>query len=320
MDKFNRYACLHDLLKYFKRSDLLGGLSELEQSQVRKNLGIIDLGIGQDKYFETSYELFNEYRITNKLIPGAYYVITDYQTIYSSNVLNSKGQFITWGTNDSVNPSKTYRLVVCAISNNATDPKAIILEDSNWTILYDPTKKILDDGTSNKGTITYMKDLNDNSAYYDFKNVKFRRTQLDLANSNIHFNKSQGDFYTFSNIKVNDVIEDSSDFGNTIHNELKHGCYNNVFIGDTYNNKFEADCENNTFLNGCHDNIILWASTSNNFKEPVCFLNGKLNNIKIPLGQNILSSSITKSIHKVNEATIVVYLDPITYVHQIFPL
>ena len=39
-----RYACIHDLNNYFKKKDLLGGLTELEQEQLRKNIGIIDYG------------------------------------------------------------------------------------------------------------------------------------------------------------------------------------------------------------------------------------------------------------------------------------
>ena len=83
-----RYACIHDLNNYFKKKDLLGGLTELEQEQLRKNIGIIDYGGegGQAKPLEVTYTLLNDYISKNSLITGARYVITDFQTIYSSNV------------------------------------------------------------------------------------------------------------------------------------------------------------------------------------------------------------------------------------------
>ena len=42
-----RYACLSDLLGYFKKTDLLSGLTNLEKKQVRYNIGVSEyLGEG----------------------------------------------------------------------------------------------------------------------------------------------------------------------------------------------------------------------------------------------------------------------------------
>jgi hypothetical protein len=38
----DRFACTSDLNAYFKKKDLLGGLTSLEQAQLRANIGIID--------------------------------------------------------------------------------------------------------------------------------------------------------------------------------------------------------------------------------------------------------------------------------------
>ena len=38
----NRWACLHDLNNYFKKKDLLGGLTEPEKQKVRQNIGVVD--------------------------------------------------------------------------------------------------------------------------------------------------------------------------------------------------------------------------------------------------------------------------------------
>ena len=86
-----RYACLTDLNGYFKKSDLLSGLSELEKSQLRTNIGILNYTGegGQSAPVELTYSALYDLVVRKTLVTGARYIITDYQTIYSSNVLNS---------------------------------------------------------------------------------------------------------------------------------------------------------------------------------------------------------------------------------------
>ena len=283
-----RYACIHDLNNYFKKKDLLGGLTDLEQEQLRKNIGIIDYTGegGQSKPLEVTYAVLNDNIGKKSLVTGARYVITDFQTIYSSNVTNSSGQKVTWGT---------------------------------WVIEYDPTKETLEDGVTTKGRITFMRDNHFNSAHYDFKNIKFRRTAEELDNTNLNLGAAYGDFYTFSDL-TGGVITDSSELHNTKHNELKQGCTNNIFLGDTYDNVLEADCKGNTFLSGCHDTTLRWNSVNNMFNENVCYMEGSLYNKVFPIGDTSLSMTITKTIHKVNEATIISFLDPMTYAYQIIQI
>lgn len=317
----SRYACIHDLNNYFKKKDLLGGLTELEQGQLRKNIGIIDYTGegGQAKPIDITYAVLNDSISKKSLITGARYIITDFQTIYSSNVSNSLNQKITWGI--SINPSPIWKLIVTAITNNRLDPRVVIddLKMKDCVIEYDVTKHTLEDGIDTKGKITFMRDINDNSAYYDFKNIKFRRTALEFANTNIYLGSSYGDFFTFSDL-TNGIITDSSEFFNTKHNVLKSGCTNNIFLGDTYNNILESECRNNSFLGGCHDSILRWNSVDNLFNETVCYMEGSLYNKIFPIGDTSLSMSITKTIHKVNEATIISFLDPMTYAYQIIKI
>lgn len=313
-----RYACIHDLNNYFKKKDLLGGLTDLEQQQLRKNIGIIDYSGegGQSKPIEVTYATLKDNITKKSLVTGARYIITDFQTIYSSNTLNPSGKKVTWGTSTSDNPSPVWRLIVTAITNSILDPR-VIIDDINmkdWVVEYNSDEEVLEDGVKTKGKITFIKDSNNNSAFYDFKNIKFRRTSDDLSSTNLQI--SQGDFFTFSDI-VNGVIIDSSTLHNTKHNQLKQGCYNNIFIGDTYNNILEPDCTNNSFFGGGHDNIIKWNSVNNIFNEPVCYTSGSIYNKIFLIGDTSLSTSITKTIQKVNEATIISFLDPITYAYQI---
>ena len=318
-----RWACLHDLNNYFKKKDLLGGLTELEQEQLRKNIGIVDYSGegGQSKSIEVTYAVLNDTITKKGLIVGARYIITDFQTIYTSNVVGSQGKKSTWGTSTSVNPSPIQRLVVTAITNDRLDPR-VVIEDAktkNWIVEYNPTKVTLEDGVTTKGCITFLKDDNDNSAYYDFKNIRFRRTAEELMYTHINLGAAYGDFFTFSVIE-NGIIKDNSEGHNTKHNVFKDGCTNNISLGDTYNNVFETECVGNTFIRGCHDTTLRWSSTNNMFNEPVCYMEGSLYNHTFPIGNTDMSMTITKTVHKVNEATIVSYLDPMTYSYQIIKL
>ena len=93
----NRYACLYDLNDYFKKKDLLGGLTEIEQQQLRKNIGIIDYTGegGQTKPLELAYSTLVNYISRKALVTGARYIITDFQTIYSSCKSPSYSSFRT---------------------------------------------------------------------------------------------------------------------------------------------------------------------------------------------------------------------------------
>ena len=297
----DRVACTSDLNNYFKKSELLGGLTTLEKQQIRINLGITDYTGegGQTVPTEITYASLLLLKNQSQLITGARYIITDYRTIYSSNVLDSNGKKISWG--NSINPSNILRLIVTALTTNQLDPR-IVVEGQSWKVEYDITQITLEDGVTTMGQITYLEDEKGNSAFYDFKNKKFRR--------------SDGDYFTFSDV-TNGVITDSTSLYNTKFNKLHKGCDNNVFLGDTYYNIIEEDCTGNTFMKGCHDTILGWESVDNTFNENVCYTNGSLYNKTFKTGDTSLSTTITKTIHKVNEATIISFLDPITYSYQI---
>ncbi len=302
----NRYACVYDLYNYFKKSDLLGGLSDLEKEQLRKNIGVTQTGEGgQTSPEEVTYATLYNYISKKLLVTGARYIITNFQTIYSSNVTNSSGQRITWGS--TTNPSQVLRLIVTAVTIDKLDPR-IIVDGKDWKVEYNVTKETLEDGVETMGKITFLKDENNNQAPYDFKNIKFRRTSSQGV--------SQGDYYTFSDITSGTIV-DSTTLHNTKNNIIKEGSTDNIFLGDTYYNIIEEDCTGNTFVKGCHDTTLKWNSVNNVFNEPVCYTSGSIYNKTFKVGDTSLSTSITKTIQKVNEATIISYLDPITYAYQI---
>lgn len=310
----DRFACVSDLSAYFKKKDLLGGLTNLEQAQLRANIGIIDyIGEGgQGSPIELNYSQFWEKYHSSQLITGAIYVITDYQTIYSSNTYNNAGQRISWGL--TINPSQVWRLYVRALSKNEID-RRVTIAGKSWEVEYDPVRKVLSDGTLTKGQITFLWDDNGNSAFYDFKNIRFQWSKEKLREAGIYTNQDLA-LYTFSNIE-NGEVTDSSEFSNTKFNILGEGCTNNVFIGDTYYNILEPECQNNIFAKGAHDCFIKWNTVNNRFNEPVTYLTGSIYSKNFDTGNTVLSTAISKTIHKVNEATIVSFLDPITYAYQV---
>lgn len=308
----NRFACIDDLRNYFKKSDLFSGLTPLEQEQARINLGIQEYEDLKEGYVEITHVNLWDKIQRNQLTPGTVYAITDFQTIYSSNVTNNAGQKITWGA--ETNPSQVWTLLVRAISNNQLD-RRITIAGKQWEVEYDPTRKLLPDGVYNKGTITYLADDHGNVAFYDFKNVRWRYTAAQLRAAGLQTNYNR-DLYTFSDFVNGEVVE-ASELHNTKFNVISEGCENNVFIGDTYYNILEPECTNNIFAKGAHDCIIKWNTTGNRFNEPVTYLTGSIYNKNFDTGNTVLSTAISKTIHKVNEATIVSFLDPITYTYQV---
>ena len=83
----NRNACMSDLRAYFKKSELLGGLTDVEIEQVKVNLKINEyLGEGG---VPTPIDITHENLIAlinlNKVVTGARYRISNFRTIYESN-------------------------------------------------------------------------------------------------------------------------------------------------------------------------------------------------------------------------------------------
>lgn len=310
----NRYACLKDLSGYFKKSELFSGLTTLEQEEARRNLGIVDVQGegGQTTPIEVTYATIWDKVRRGTLITGTIYAITDFQTIYTSNTYNNAGQYASWGL--TINPSQTWTLLVTAISENQLD-RRITIAGKQWEVEYDITQETLSDGTTTKGKITYLADDNGNIAFYDFKNIRWRYSAVDLRKAGVS-TLIDLDLYTFSDIVDGEVI-DSSELHNTKFNILGEGCYNNIFLGDTYYNILEPECRNNIFAKGAHDCIIKWNTSGNRFNEPVTYLTGSIYNKQFETGDTVLSTAISKTIHKVNEATIVSFLDPITYTYQV---
>lgn len=232
-DKCFKHVLFKDLKLYLKRTDYLSGFTATEQAFIRQNIGAlsqIELNMQlKNDVHKVTYDELVKLIDKSALNPGQMYLITDYQTIYSSTQLNSEGKLITWGLN--IHPSEVYKVLTTAYSNTALLPQAFIL-DNNCIIEYDVNKEQLDDGVFTKGKIKYMLDSNRNQANFDFKNWKF------IKDDNI--------YHLFSNTKGKD------NSNNCYYNNC---CLltNTVFIGKIENTFIKGD---NNFINSDITNLF----------------------------------------------------------------
>ena len=90
----DRFVCFSELVGYFAKKDLLGGLTEAEKLQLRTNIGILNYTGegGQSTPVELTYAALYDMVTRKSLVVGARYIITDFQTVYSSNVLNGSNK------------------------------------------------------------------------------------------------------------------------------------------------------------------------------------------------------------------------------------
>ena len=193
----NRHVCMSDLKKYLKRNDYLSGYTAIELALVRQNRGVTSSSGSQDNdYIEGSYSEIEQIVLANQLVVGNKYIINDFQSIYISNTDD------IWG--GEINPSSLYKIVLTAISENQFDIRVNVISEkyknsSKWIVEYMFDSELLKNSIKTKGRITYLRDEYNNSAYYDFKNIKFRRTQSELQKVGITIQNEYEVVYTFNN-------------------------------------------------------------------------------------------------------------------------
>lgn len=315
-----RHVCVSDLLNYLRKDEYLSGYTELEKSQIRQNIGAISredvkeiVDIYKNLYIEATYEEIQKLVSSDSLLTGYRYAITDFQTIYLSNTDE------VWG--ESVNPSTVYTIILTAVNGHQFDPRVTVLSDDytnsyKWTVEYDFNSETLKDDKKTKGKITFLRDTNNNSAYYDFKNVKCRRTKEELAKLGVNITQEYRDFYTFNTSS----FQEASENFNVYNNNFDMNCFNNVFIGNNCsNNIFKAGFQNNTFVNLCQNCIFGFDTKNNNFKDSVIYLSGSISN-KDFIDKNYTNMDITKEIYRVDEGYAIAYLDPDTLTMQTFKI
>ena len=307
-----RHVCYKDLKNYIERDKYFSDFTKEEIELIQKNLGIVN---NQDQSYNptviigTYDEIYNQASISNLKI-GYKYVSKDFRSIYSDEDGNICGT-------DNFMPSKEYTMFLTPSSTSTFDKRVQIVNGDlsmanpiNWIVEYDIRKKIFSNGTTNKGTITYLKDTNNNSAYYDFKNIKFKKRLEDLNKGATTYNEDTY-LYTFDN--------GGNDASNSIckNNHLEYGAYRNVFLGNTQNVTLSADCHDNIFFKNCENCNFDYGTYNNYFKDNVIRCSGSVHEKEL---DSITSNNYPKRFDILEDREVMVYLDPHTQTYQLAQL
>lgn len=191
-----KHVCLEDLEDYLRKDSYFSDFTDKEKALVKSNLGLESYSGNYIEIVSGTYDDIYKLVSNEKLVVGNYYLITDFRSIYKC----SKQVF----GYDFTEPSKEYQILTTAISSSKLNPTVILLSKNSeksylWEVKYDITPVEVLDGIYNKGTITYMKDEYGNSAYYDFKNIKFNYLNSVQSSAKNNLSKTIPNYiYTFS--------------------------------------------------------------------------------------------------------------------------
>lgn len=201
---------------------------------------ILDQLGGGGEVIECTCNELRELRYNGNLKPGCYYRITDY----------------------IADAGHAFDIIVLALTNTALSETAKAVQHEGdtyfngqhlekWNLRY-----TLDSGTY--GTITYMRDDKNNSAYYDFKNYLFGKT----------INDEQVSCYTFCGIG-NNGLEDLSLNSNFQNNHIGYNSMANVlFEPSSYANKVGMNIGDNS-----SGNLICF--NASDYNESYCSIGDK---------------------------------------------
>lgn len=309
-DNEYRHVCFKDLENYFKKDAYFSDLSDDEKALIRKNLGISEQegqeGTGSQVIVGTHNYIKNLLDLSQLQI-GSIYVINNFRSIYSmgNEVLGL----------DKV-PSNEYYILLRPIGSNQFDQRVSLMTKSasakstgtQWQVEYSIYPRQLIDGSYDLGQITYLKDQNNNSAYYDFKNIRFKRTIEEL---NKGFNTYEQDQYLYT---FDQGGSDNSETINCKNNQLQKGAYNNVFLGTTQNNTLAADVHNNTFFKSCENNTFDYGMRNNYILNDIRQCRGAVHDKEL---SEIISMQCPKEFNILEDSQVLVYLDSQTQTYQI---
>ena len=154
--------------------DVLDGLPKLRTPSDTIILGIT--GSSYLQFKQVTYIQFVNLINTSSLIPGGYYLITDFRTQHFIQYTDTSGN----GTalNEAVNLGLVEQLLVKAISNNNYDRSVTSIQNPSDTVFWkhNPSTREKEYAPiGGRGLIYKRIDANGNERDYDFRSVKFRR-------------------------------------------------------------------------------------------------------------------------------------------------
>lgn len=304
-----RHVCLKDLDNYVKRDTYFSDFSEEEIKQIQKNLGIVTSSDTEEfnpiLISGTYAQVVQQQQLGNLKI-GYVYVITDFRSIYLDCDNNVCGT-------DAFIPSQEYWIFLTPTDTNTFDKRVSLLQQNtasdcrNWIVEYNINQNSCE---QSKGTITYLKDSNGNYAYYDFKNIKFKKVLADLNKGPVSYDHDTY-LYTFDNNGT-----DASEL-NCKNNHIEKGASNNVFLGTTKNVTLDSDCHDNIFFKNTENVHFLYGTYNNYFKDNVSHCYGIVHDKELA---EITTLPSTKHFEQLGSKQIVTYFDNETLTQQIVQL
>lgn len=305
-----RHVCLKDLEHYFKKDNYFGDLSEEEIKLIQKNLGIVTNNPEEDEYNPTvlvaNYATILNCVLAGTLKVGYVYLMNDFRSIYKDKKGNILG-------NDELIPSQEYFMMLTPTSTTTFDkrvtlrPKAGASNSLQWIVEYDITPIQFDDGTTDKGHITYLKDENNNSAYYDFKNIRFLK-ELSELNKGASTYTEDSYLYTFDN-----GGRDASTQKNCKNNHLANGALRNVFLEGANNVHLDADAHDNIFFKNVENCHLGYGFSNNYILDYMRNCNGSVHDVTL---NEIISMNCPKKFDILDDHQVMVYLDSETRTYQ----
>ena len=308
-----RHVCFKDLQNYIERDKYFSDFTPEEIKLIKQNLKISE-NTEQDSDNYNPIVIVNDYNNilelanNNALRLGYIYIINNYRTVYLDKAGNILGL-------DKV-PSEEYYLILTPNSTSTFDKRVSLKVKSGtssslqWIVEYDITPTIFSNGTSNRGTITYLKDQNNNYAYYDFKNVKFLQTMDDLISMPSTYTEEQY-FYTF------DLGGIDGSETTCKNNHLEKGAVRNIFLDTAQNVTLAADCHDNIFQKSCENSTFGYGTYGNTFKTNVINCRGTINGKEV---NSITQMDGPKEFILINSTQFIQYFDPETMTIQITQL
>ena len=251
----------NDLAENLITQGVSASYSEGLDTLVPKVLGIDSGGVSM---IPITWSALRTLRDAETLVPGQSYRIIDYTT--------------TTVQADTTSASNDFDIVVTALSTNELSEIASCVRKSDdtyfenakleaWEIKYcidnDTSRFAWADTVSGRGVIYYMKDEWENECPYDFKHIKFKKSDVWL--------------YTFGGATDDSLTGNSA--GNTIKesilsnklslnfNTFGANCNFNILGFNNNNNTFNYDCLSNKFGDNCSYNTFNYDCISNKFSD-----------------------------------------------------
>lgn len=304
-----RHVCFKDLDNYIQRDQYFSDFTSDEIKLIKKNLGLAaSSDAGYNPLIVTGdYDTIYKESVNSQLVVGYVYIITNFRSIYLDR------DNVICGTDDNL-PSQEYWLFLSPNGSSTFDKRVRMFQPDNpnatcqnWIVEYDITPTIFGEESHSRGTITYLKDQNNNYAYYDFKNIKFKKTLEELSKGPSTYTEDTY-FYTF------DIGGTDSSEVACKNNHLEIGSVRNIFLGNTQNIVLAADCHDNTFFKSCENCTFDYGTYGNYFQDDVKRCKGSIH-------EKVLSAETSQNIPKqfdiINDMEVMVYLDSTTQTYQI---